>query len=386
MPSMTPDQYISITTCVSSTSITQHSIIKSPISKKYTTTILSFPTITTTITILSIPRISRITTTTTFPTRTTATKNITPTVDLDDDEEDEVASSSRILQRWKPEEEKEAMRVLSRLEAKGFIFPSNLKVVDATSPLSNDTHSDTIELADASHSDSSESGDSEGIVEQVLGTCCAHNCGQGRKLAGGASTTCSQSQESMHTQKQVDAMFEAQNKMIAAQHRMITAQSLQFSTLVRALIKSGFPVPDSLVPGNVHEGNEEKDGEDENDKNLKIQLVIYQKYDPLQNRMVTQLSPKVLKSEGVPVYRAAQHSGEFIVTFPRAYHAGFNCGFKCAETVNVAPVDWIQHGQGAVELYRDQRCKTSISHDKLQLASAREAVKALWELKTFDFE
>ncbi|GKB29565.1 hypothetical protein Tco_0868966 [Tanacetum coccineum] len=157
-------------------------------------------------------------------------------------------------------------RVLSRLEAKGFVFPSNLKVVDATSPLSNDTHSDTIELADASHSDSSESGDSEGIVEQVLGTCCAHNCGQGRKLAGGASTTCSQSQESMYTQNQVDAMFEAQNKMIAAQHRMIQVQSLQFSTLVRALIKSGFPVPDSIVHGNVHEGNEEKDGEDENDK------------------------------------------------------------------------------------------------------------------------
>ncbi|GKD57801.1 hypothetical protein Tco_1291188, partial [Tanacetum coccineum] len=32
--------------------------------------------------------------------------NITPTVYLDDDEEDEVARSSRILQRWKPEEEK----------------------------------------------------------------------------------------------------------------------------------------------------------------------------------------------------------------------------------------------------------------------------------------
>ena len=82
----------------------------------------------------------------------------------------------------------------------------------------------------------------------------------------------------------------------------------------------------------------------------------------------------------MPVYRAAQHSGEFIVTFPRAYHAGFNCGFNCAEAVNVAPVDWLQHGQGVVELYSDQRRKTSISHDKLLLASAREAVKALGKL------
>lgn len=46
----------------------------------------------------------------------------------------------------------------------------------------------------------------------------------------------------------------------------------------------------------------------------------------------------------------------------------------------MAPVDWLQHGQGAVELYSDQRRKTSISHDKLLLASAREAVKALGKL------
>lgn len=97
---------------------------------------------------------------------------------------------------------------------------------------------------------------------------------------------------------------------------------------------------------------------------------------------VTQLSPSVLKSEGVPVYRAVQHSGEFILTFPRAYHSGFNCGFNCAEAVNVAPVDWLAHGQNAVELYSRQHRKTSISHDKLLLGSALEAVRALYELST----
>nr|GFB51866.1 lysine-specific demethylase JMJ18 [Tanacetum cinerariifolium] len=54
---------------------------------------------------------------------------------------------------------------------------------------------------------------------------------------------------------------------------------------------------------------------------------------------VTQLSLRVLKSEGVQVYRVAQHSEEFIVTFPRAYHTGFICRFNYAEAVNVAPVD-----------------------------------------------
>lgn len=78
--------------------------------------------------------------------------------------------------------------------------------------------------------------------------------------------------------------------------------------------------------------------------------------------------------------RAVQHSGEFVLTFPRAYHSGFNCGFNCAEAVNVAPVDWLEHGQSAVELYSEQHRKTSISHDKLLFESARQAIRAIWEL------
>lgn len=75
-----------------------------------------------------------------------------------------------------------------------------------------------------------------------------------------------------------------------------------------------------------------------------------------------------------------QNAGEYVLTFPRAYHAGFNCGFNCAEAVNVAPVDWLAHGQNAVELYSKETRKTSLSHDKLLLGAAYEAVKALWEL------
>ena len=97
-------------------------------------------------------------------------------------------------------------------------------------------------------------------------------------------------------------------------------------------------------------------------------------------QQVTQLSPSVLKSEGVPVYRVIQNAREFVLTFPRAYHAGFNCGFNCAEAVNVAPVDWLIHGQNAVELYSAQRHRTSLSHDKLLFGSALEAAKALWEM------
>ncbi|KAJ7969241.1 lysine-specific demethylase JMJ18-like [Quillaja saponaria] len=107
---------------------------------------------------------------------------------------------------------------------------------------------------------------------------------------------------------------------------------------------------------------------------------LFEEQPNLLNELVTQLSPSVLKSESVPVYRVVQHSGEFVITFPRAYHSGFNCGFNCAEAVNVAPVDWLVHGQNAVELYSEQCRKTSLSHDKLLLGSAMEAVRALREL------
>ncbi|KAL8508259.1 hypothetical protein ACS0TY_018735 [Phlomoides rotata] len=107
---------------------------------------------------------------------------------------------------------------------------------------------------------------------------------------------------------------------------------------------------------------------------------LFEEQPDLLNELVTQLSPSVLKSEGVPVYRVVQNCGEFVLTFPRAYHAGFNSGFNCAEAVNVAPVDWLKHGQSAVELYSEQVRKTSVSHDKLLLAAAGSAVQALCEI------
>ena len=42
--------------------------------------------------------------------------------------------------------------------------------------------------------------------------------------------------------------------------------------------------------------------------------------------------------------RAVQQPGEFIVTFPRAYHAGFSNGFCVGEAVNFAMHDWYRFG------------------------------------------
>jgi len=61
----------------------------------------------------------------------------------------------------------------------------------------------------------------------------------------------------------------------------------------------------------------------------------------------------------VPVYKTRQEAGQFIVTFPQAYHAGFSYGFNCAETVNFATADWIQHGSVSVVDYR-LKCKREV--------------------------
>ncbi|CAN7062008.1 unnamed protein product [Brassica rapa subsp. trilocularis] len=104
---------------------------------------------------------------------------------------------------------------------------------------------------------------------------------------------------------------------------------------------------------------------------------LFEETPDLLHGLVTQFSPSILKDEGVPVYRAVQRAGEYVLTFPRAYHAGFNSGFNCAEAVNVATVDWLSHGQNAVELLSDENKKTSVSHDKLLLGAAYEAVRSL---------
>ena len=48
----------------------------------------------------------------------------------------------------------------------------------------------------------------------------------------------------------------------------------------------------------------------------------------------------------VQVVRTDQRAGEFVVTFPRAYHAGFNQGFNFAEAVNFSLADWVSSREG----------------------------------------
>mmetsp|Transcript_19775 Transcript_19775/g.45544 ORF Transcript_19775/g.45544 Transcript_19775/m.45544 type:complete len:302 (-) Transcript_19775:797-1702(-) len=62
--------------------------------------------------------------------------------------------------------------------------------------------------------------------------------------------------------------------------------------------------------------------------------------------------PTMLLEHGVPVCRATQQPGQFVVTLPHAYHGGFSHGFNAAEAVNFMLPDWLPYAQGAAKWYR----------------------------------
>lgn len=61
----------------------------------------------------------------------------------------------------------------------------------------------------------------------------------------------------------------------------------------------------------------------------------------LLHQLTTIINPNILMDYGVQVFRTDQCPGEFIITFPRSYHAGFNQGYNFAEAVNFCPPDWV---------------------------------------------
>ena len=58
-------------------------------------------------------------------------------------------------------------------------------------------------------------------------------------------------------------------------------------------------------------------------------------------------SPSKLAASNCRPNTLVQHAGEFVITYPRGYHAGFNLGFNCAESVNFALESWLEIGRKA---------------------------------------
>ncbi|XP_028754703.1 lysine-specific demethylase JMJ706 [Neltuma alba] len=98
----------------------------------------------------------------------------------------------------------------------------------------------------------------------------------------------------------------------------------------------------------------------------------------------TLFPPNILLEHEVPVYKAVQKPGEFIVTFPRAYHAGFSHGFNCGEAVNFAIGDWFPLGAIASRRYAHLNRVPLLPHEELLCKEAMLLYTSL-ELEDSDF-
>uniref|UniRef100_A0A665TC71 [histone H3]-trimethyl-L-lysine(4) demethylase n=1 Tax=Echeneis naucrates TaxID=173247 RepID=A0A665TC71_ECHNA len=105
----------------------------------------------------------------------------------------------------------------------------------------------------------------------------------------------------------------------------------------------------------------------------KLAPELFESQPDLLHQLVTIMNPNTLMAYGVPIYRTNQCAGEFVITFPRAYHSGFNQGFNFAEAVNFCTVDWMPLGRQCVEHYRMLHRYNVFSHDEMVCNMASKA-------------
>uniref|UniRef100_A0A8C8INX4 [histone H3]-trimethyl-L-lysine(4) demethylase n=1 Tax=Oncorhynchus tshawytscha TaxID=74940 RepID=A0A8C8INX4_ONCTS len=105
----------------------------------------------------------------------------------------------------------------------------------------------------------------------------------------------------------------------------------------------------------------------------KLAPELFESQPDLLHQLVTIMNPNTLMNHGVPIYRTNQCAGEFVITFPRAYHSGFNQGFNFAEAVNFCTMDWMPMGRMCVDHYRQLDRYCVFSHDEMVCKMASKA-------------
>ncbi|XP_077225686.1 zinc finger (C2H2 type) family protein / transcription factor jumonji (jmj) family protein [Tasmannia lanceolata] len=85
----------------------------------------------------------------------------------------------------------------------------------------------------------------------------------------------------------------------------------------------------------------------------------------LLGEKTTLLSPDVVVASGIPCCRLVQNPGEFVVTFPRAYHVGFSHGFNCGEAANFATPQWLKVAKEAAVRRAAMNYLPMLSHQQL---------------------
>jgi len=105
---------------------------------------------------------------------------------------------------------------------------------------------------------------------------------------------------------------------------------------------------------------------------------VFRAQPQLLYQLVTQISPSHLVKKQIPVYQWLQQPGEMVITFPKAYHAGFSHGFNCAESVNFATVDWIPWLLASADDYRDVPRSSVLSPEEYLLGAARATLQGVY--------
>eukprot|EP00344_Euplotes_crassus_P012057 CAMPEP_0196998582 /NCGR_PEP_ID=MMETSP1380-20130617/3931_1 /TAXON_ID=5936 /ORGANISM="Euplotes crassus, Strain CT5" /LENGTH=633 /DNA_ID=CAMNT_0042415199 /DNA_START=28 /DNA_END=1929 /DNA_ORIENTATION=- len=93
----------------------------------------------------------------------------------------------------------------------------------------------------------------------------------------------------------------------------------------------------------------------------KEKLAILFDEDPnILLNITAMVSPAYLASNGVTVYKTEQRPGQFILTFPESYHAGWSTGFNVAEAVNIVMKSWLDYGLKSLNVYLKTREKVPV--------------------------
>lgn len=92
---------------------------------------------------------------------------------------------------------------------------------------------------------------------------------------------------------------------------------------------------------------------------------LFRKQPDLLHQLVTLLSPMTLVKNGIPCIYVDQQPNEFVITYPRVYHAGFNCGFNFNEAVNFSMHQWLEFGEKSIQDYKLIKKENVFNHYQL---------------------
>lgn len=73
------------------------------------------------------------------------------------------------------------------------------------------------------------------------------------------------------------------------------------------------------------------------------------------------INPALITSAGITLTRVVHRAGEFVISFPFAYHQGFNVSLNCAESCNFASETWVPFGM------KVKPCKCAAAEDSARI-------------------